>query len=116
MVTFRVLLLIIFLCSAPMQVDAAAYGTGQVTQIGGQGFGPNTVYFGIAPAPVNRASCNSHGTYQFILDMSTADGRALYAMLMAAVNTSSIISVQGSGTCPSGASVETVSYWSRPPQ
>lgn len=99
------------LCGAFGSAKAAALGTGQITQMGGQGFGPNWVYFGISPAPVGKASCNTYGYYQFILDISTADGKALYSTLLAAKAAGLAVTVQGTGNCPSGVPVETVSYW-----
>jgi hypothetical protein len=62
------------LSATATQAGAAAYGMGKITQIGGQGSGANIVYFGLTPAPVGRAGCNTHSTYQFIIDISTADG------------------------------------------
>jgi len=91
--------------------NAAAYGAGQVIQIGGQGLGPNLVYFGISPAPTNRASCNSHSDYQFVIDISSADGRALYSALIMIRASGLTIAVKGTGNCPTGISMETVSYW-----
>ena len=104
------------LCCQFGSANAAAFGTGLITQIGGQGLGPNLIYFGISPVPVNRASCNIHGSYQFVVDISTADGKALYSTLLMARASGLTVSIQGTGNCPTGASMESVSYWSVMPE
>lgn len=101
---------------APLVSDASAYGVGTITAIGGMGFGTNTVYFGISPAPTGRAGCNSHANYQFIIDISTDSGKALYSMILSASATNTPVAIQGAGTCPSGTTAESVSYWVLNPQ
>jgi hypothetical protein len=94
------------------QAQAAAYGSGKITQVGGQSLGANIIYFALTPTPTNRASCNTHVSYQFMLDVSTADGKALYSTLLMAVASGTNVTVLGTGTC-GGPSIplETVSWW-----
>ncbi|GFE88716.1 hypothetical protein [Steroidobacter agaridevorans] len=96
--------------------NAAAYGIGQLGPIGGQGLGPNLVYFALSPAPVNRAACNNHISYQFVIDISNADGKALYSSLLMAKASGLSVAVQGTGVCHPGTQMETVSYWILQPE
>jgi hypothetical protein len=94
------------------QAGAAAHGTGKVSQVGGQAFGTNIIYFALTPAPTNRASCNTHETYQFMLDVSTTDGKVLYSTLLMAIAAGTNVTILGTGNC-GGPSIplETVSWW-----
>lgn len=95
----------------PSLSHASATGTGKVSEIGGGGWGDNSIYFGLEPVPENRVPCNDHGQYQYIIDVSTEKGKALYSVLLAAWSTDKEIKVQGTGSCPLEAQAEGVSWW-----
>ncbi|MEK6747717.1 MAG: hypothetical protein AABY83_00740 [Pseudomonadota bacterium] len=95
---------------------ANASGEGVVTYISGNFGGvnpsyPSSVYFGISPAPVTRAECNTNGTYQFVFDPNTADGKALHSALLTAQTTSRKVTIQGTGACVLGQPMEGIAYW-----
>ncbi len=92
-------------------VFAGANGNGKITQIGGQVEAPSSIYFGIDPVPSGRASCNTGNDYQFVIDPSTPEGKAMYSALLTASSTGKNIIVQGTGNCDLGQPMETVSYW-----
>lgn len=89
-------------------------GTGTVTVIGGQfadGSYPASVYFGISPAPTGRPGCSTSGSYHFVFDPSTAQGKALYAALLVAKANNTPINIYGTGTCGFNQPMEQVVFW-----
>ena len=96
--------------SSPIYAGGAI-GTGQVTLIGGQVVGQESIYFGITPMPTSRASCSTNNYYQFVVDPTTASGLALYSAILAAKTKNLQVTVKGTGDCGFGQPMETVSYW-----
>lgn len=87
---------------------SAGFGDGKITLIGGDS---SSVYFGINPPPINKASCSNNADYQFVLDPTTDGGRALYSALLTAKTTNKNVRVHGTGSCILGQAMEGVSYW-----
>lgn len=85
--------------------------TGKLEEIGGVGLGDNTVYFGVNPSPNNKPACSNHNKYDYVIDISTDKGKAIYSMLLMARTTQSNITIQGSGSCLAGSNIEEIRYW-----
>jgi hypothetical protein len=89
-------------------------GTGTITFIGGMLPNPSypaSIYVGISPAPINRPACSNNGSYHFVFDPSTAEGKALYAALLSVQASGKQIYIYGTGTCALGQPMEGVSFW-----
>ena len=73
-------------------------------------FSPARAYVDVLGAVTGQASCHTPPDWDFMLDISTAEGRAVYATLLAAMLQKKTIRVIGDGVCTIASNYEDVRY------
>lgn len=100
-------------CAFLLAAGAASAGekTGRITSIHLAQQHVDKVFVQIEGAYTNEPGCsNQVSSWDFVLDISTSTGKAMYAQLMAAQYTQTPLQAVGFGTCLLHTNYETLSY------
>lgn len=91
---------------------AGSEGSGKITKIGGQmKNGVPMAYFGLETPATVKPDCSHHKNYHYGVDLSTEEGKAVYALILSAHAQGLKLQVGGSGLCLPSFDVEMVQYW-----